>query len=129
MLGPNFNSSIICCLSSGDIYLFLWVVLLTSSSVWLLLCNSFANFFFEALVILSTILLPIKSTVASAVFWIGLFDAVFITSVVDFLVPSRNFWPYLLLKLLPMFLAKDKNPYPFTNIVGSIEYLIFIIFI
>ena len=30
---------------------------------------------------------------------------------------------------LPTFLANDKNPYPFTNIVslGSTEYLIFII--
>ena len=69
------------------------------------------------LVILSAILLPIKSPVASAVFWIALFDAVFIASVVDFLALSRRFWPYLLLKLLaslfaclPMFLQKNKNP-------------------
>ena len=39
-----------------------------------------------------------------------------------------RFWPYLLLKFLPMFFAKDKNPYPFSYILslGSIEYLIFI---
>ena len=44
-----------------------------------------AENFFEALVILSAILSPIKSPVASAVFWIALFKAVFIASVVDFL--------------------------------------------
>ena len=43
-----------------------------------------AKGFLETLVILSAILLPIKSTVASAVFWIALFAAVFITSVADF---------------------------------------------
>ena len=103
----NLNSSIICCLSSGDIYLFLWVVISTSSSV-----SSFGNFlldFLETLVILSAILLPIKSPVASAVFWIVLFEAVFIASVVDFLALSRSFWLYLLLRLLPIFLVKYKN--------------------
>ena len=70
--------------------------------------DSFADFF-ETLVILSTIFLPIKTPVASAVFWTALFEAVFIASVVDILAPSRSFWPYLLLKFLPLFLAKDKN--------------------
>ena len=65
VLGTNFNSSIICCLSSGDMYLFLCEVIFTSSS--LSLCNSLAGFFFEILVILSAILLPIKSPVASAI--------------------------------------------------------------
>ena len=76
------------------------------------------------LIILSAIWLPIKSPVAWAVFWIALFEAVFITSVVDFLALSRRFWLYLLLKFLPMFLAKDKNPYPLTCILSldSIEY-------
>ena len=83
------------------------------------------------LVILSAILLPIKSLVVSAVFWIALLEAVFIASVADFLAESKLFYSYLLLKFLPIFLAKDKNPYPFTYILslGSIEYLIFIIFI
>ena len=40
--------------------------------------------FLETLVILSAILLPIKSPAASAVFWIALFESVFIASVVDF---------------------------------------------
>ena len=62
----NLNSSIISCLSSGDMYLFLEVALSTSSSV-----SSFGNSlvdFFETLVNLSGILLTIKSPVASAVF-------------------------------------------------------------
>ena len=63
----NLNSSIICCLSSGDIYLFLGVALSTSTSVSSLLCNYLADFF-KTRVILSAILLPIKSPVASAVF-------------------------------------------------------------
>ena len=53
----SFNSSIIFCLSFGEIYLSLGISLLTS------FCD-----FFDALVILSAILLPIKSPVASAVF-------------------------------------------------------------
>ena len=68
-------------------YLFLGVAISTSSVS--LFGNSFecncvvVDFFFETLVILSAILLPIKSSVASAVFWIALFGAVFIASVVD----------------------------------------------
>ena len=120
-MGTNLNSLIICCLSSGDIYLFLWVVNSTPS----LLLDGFL----DILVILSAILLPIKSPVASAVFWIALFEALFIASVVDFLALSRIFWFYLLVKLLPMFLAKEKNPHLFACILflGSIEYLIFTI--
>ena len=47
----SFNSSIICCLSSGDMYLFLGVTFSASTSVSLF-CTSFADFF-ETLVILS----------------------------------------------------------------------------
>ena len=57
----NLNSSIIYCLSSGDMYLFFFVVRHFSS-----FCNSLGDF--KALVILSAVLLPIKSPVASAVF-------------------------------------------------------------
>ena len=72
-LGTNLNSSIICFLSSGDMYLFLGVAISTSSSVLLLLynsfeCNSVVDFYFETLLILSAILLPIKSPVAFAGF-------------------------------------------------------------
>ena len=71
--------------------LFLGVTISTSSFISPLLCNSFGDFFLETLVILSAILLPIKSPVASAVFWIALFEAVFIASAVDFLALSRSF--------------------------------------
>ena len=50
----SFNSSIIFCLSLGEIYLSFGIPLITSSD-----CD-----FFDALVILSAILLPIKSPVA-----------------------------------------------------------------
>ena len=58
----NLNSSIIFCLSCGDIYLSFGISLLTSCE-----CGSFAGFF-EILVILSAIILPTRSPVASAVF-------------------------------------------------------------
>ena len=51
---------------------------------------SFSNFleyaedFFKTLIILSAILLPIKSPVASDFFWIALLKAVSIASAVDF---------------------------------------------
>ena len=90
-------------------YLFLGVALSTSTSV-----SSFGNSLadvFETLVILSAILLPIKSPVALAVFWIALFDAVFIASFVDFLALLKSFWSFYILSF------------------ESIEYLNFIIFI
>ena len=71
-----------CCLSSDDIYLFLWVDNSASSSI----VGKFLVDFFDMLVILSASLLPIKSPVASAVFWIAHCDAVFIAFVADFLV-------------------------------------------
>ena len=58
----NLNSSIICCLSSGDIYLPFGISLLVSFEST-----------FEDFVILSAILLPIKSSVASAVFFFFFF--------------------------------------------------------
>ena len=60
----NLNSSIICCLFSGDIYLSFYISNSFSSAFELFFeCNSFGAF-----VILSAILLPIKSPFASAVF-------------------------------------------------------------
>ena len=58
----NLNSSIILCLSCGGIYLSFGISLLTTFE-----CGSLAGFF-EILVILSAILLPNRSPVASAVF-------------------------------------------------------------
>ena len=111
----NLNSSIIYCLFSGDIYLSFGI------SISFCECNSFEDFF-ERFVVLSAMLLSIKSLVVSAGFSIALFEAVFIASVVDFLAALKRFWLYSLPKSLPLLLAKDKNPYPFTLILslGSI---------
>ena len=57
----NLNSSISCCLSCGDIYLSFGISLLASFRG-----NSLD--FFDTLLLLSAILSPIKSPVASAVF-------------------------------------------------------------
>ena len=54
----SFNSSIIFCLSLGEIYLSFGIPLITSSD---------CDFFEGSVVILSAILLPIKSPVAFAV--------------------------------------------------------------
>ena len=58
----NLNSSIICCLSCGDIYLSFGISLLASFEG-----NPFRDFF-ETLATLSEILLAIKSPVAPAAF-------------------------------------------------------------
>ena len=83
----SLNSSIICCLFSGDIYLSFGV---SDSSLASLFCECIEDLF-ETLVILSAILLPIKPPVASAVFWIAFFEVVFIASVVYFFALSRGF--------------------------------------
>ena len=59
----SLNSSIICCLSFGEIYLSFGISLLTSFDCIYLLCD-----FLDELVILSAIFLPTKSPVASAAF-------------------------------------------------------------
>ena len=97
----NLNPSIICCRSFGDMYHFFgtsfWLALPTSfrlalsTSISLLELLFFPVLFVETLVILSAILLPIKLPVASAVFSIALFDAVFIASDVNFLALLRSF--------------------------------------
>ena len=58
----NLNSSIIFCLSCGDIYLYSGISLLNAFE-----CSSL-SVFFEILAISSAILLPTRSPVASAVF-------------------------------------------------------------
>ena len=57
------------------------VFFVSLSAVSELLCDEVL----ETFVILSAILLPIKSPVAPAVFWIALFEAVLHASVADFL--------------------------------------------
>ena len=66
------------CLSSGNVYFSLSISSLFVSKL-------FCGDVFETLVILSTILFPIKSPVASAVFSIAYFETVLRASVADFL--------------------------------------------
>ena len=84
----------------GDMYISLGITLFVCKVV--IVSKTFCN---EVFVILSEILLQIKSPFSSAVFWNTLFKA----SVADFLALSRRFWLYLPLMLLPIFSAKDKN--------------------
>ena len=98
------------CLFSRDIYLFYGVSISSSFCE----CNSLGDFF-ETLVILYGILLSIKSPIPSAIFWIALFEAFFIASVVDFVAYLEVFNHYLLF----MFFAKDKNLYPSTILISK----------
>ena len=112
----------ICCLFSGGI------IISSSSFV------SFSLFFdLPSEIILSGILFPIKSPVASALFLTILLPAVIANSLPCFLcfvyfflpyllVPSFvavfiNFLPYLSPIFLPIFLTNDKKPYPFTYLL------------
>ena len=104
----NLRSLIICCLFCRYIYIYLYLCISLS-------CPIFSSEVFETFVILSEILFPIKSPVAYAVLN---------GTVPDCLAWSQSFWLYLLLKVLfiflstsfLIFLAKDKNAQPFTNI-------------
>ena len=114
----NLRSSIICCLFSGGMY--------TSSGFSIGFSFDF-SFDLPIEVILSAILFQIKSPVASAVFCANLLEAVFAASIPVSVAVYVNFLPYL----SPNFLGKDKKPYPLTYFLnfGSVEYLIFIMFI
>ena len=95
----NLESSIISFLFSGDMSL---------SDSFVTVSELCCCEFFETFVILpsydlataTAVLLPIKSPVASAAFWIALFEAVLKASVADCLAWSRSFWLYLPLKFL-----------------------------
>ena len=72
----NLESSIIFCLCSGEIYLFL----INSSSF---VSELFSDEVFQTLLTLSATLFPIKSPVASDVFFFFLFEALLSVSVTD----------------------------------------------
>ena len=75
--------------------------------------------FFETLVV---ILLPIKSAVLPAVFWMTLFEEILITSVADFFCMIKKFLgiiiTYVFTHVFTNIFSKnlDKNLKPFTNI-------------
>ena len=82
-------------------------------------CELFSGLSHDAVfLILSAILLPVKSLVAFAVFRLGLLQAVFSASVADFLAWSKGFWVHLpfnsflafFTRIFPIFLAKIKKP-------------------
>ena len=113
----NLRTSIICCIFSGGIYI--------SSDLFVF---SFVfSFVLPTEVMLSAILLLIRSPVASAFFCTTLLEAVFAASIPVLVAVSINFLPYL----SPSSLAKDKKPYPCTYCLnfGSVDYFIFIMFI
>ena len=110
----NLKASITFCLNFDDIYF----SLSTSSSF---VSKLFFRELFDALVILSAILFIIKWLVASAVFWMTLFEKVLEASVADYLVWLRRFCLCLLFQLLfiflpiflPIFLAKRQKSITF----------------
>ena len=110
----NIRSSIIFCLSSWDICLSLGISL---SCPFITLSELFCSELFENFVIISATSLLRKLLVGCAFFRIALSEVVLNASVIDCLAWPRNFWLYLLLKFLliflpitlPLFLGKDKN--------------------
>ena len=113
----NLRSSITFYLSSGDTCLSLDISLLSS---FVLVSEYFCSEVFETFVILSAILSPIKLPIATAVFWITVFEVVLSVSPADYLRWSWSFWLHLPLMFslifLPILLTKDKSSQPFTNI-------------
>ena len=109
----NLRSLIICCLFSGGMEI--------TSGLFVF------SFVLPIEVILSAILLPIRSPVASAVFCTTLLEAVFAASIPVFVAVSINLLPYLSLN----FLANDRKSYPCTYFLnfGSGDYRICIMFI
>ena len=92
----NPSSSIICCRFSSGLHISIDISLVE----WI--------FFYlqelkQPLLTFSAILFCTRSPISSTVFWIAIFEAVLRASVNDFLVMSRIFCPYLLLRFLPAF--------------------------
>ena len=112
----SLNSSIICCLFSGDMYLSFGV---SDSSFTSIFCDrNFVEEFFETLVILSPILLLIKSPITSAIFWIALFEVVFIACIVDFL-QYEGFFDHIYCVNVYLWLLKKTKIYIFLHIFYS----------
>ena len=107
----NNRSSIIFCLFSRDIYLSLGI---SSSCSFLTASELFCDEDFEALVILSKILLPAKSPVFSATFWVALFVLLcykLLSMIKTFQAVFTNYvFTYILPIFSPIFLSNDKNP-------------------
>ena len=96
------------------IYIFISLAISIFSNSFIATSELFCGEFFETFVILSAVLLPIKSSVAYAIFWIAFLRAVLTNSLADCYQWFRSFWLNLVLTFLPIFLnislAKNKNP-------------------
>ena len=103
----SLRSSIIFYLFSRDIYFSLGISL--SSSMFSLSLSTTSDILgwsiFKTFLILSAIVLSIKSPIASVYFCIALFEAVISASVTDCLAWSRSVWVYFPLQFLHIFLA------------------------
>ena len=96
----SLNSSIICCLFAGDMYLSFGA---SDSSLASLFCG-----FLETLVILSAILLPIKSPVTSAIFRLLFLKQFLLHLVLIILLCQEIFDHIYCLIFYPCFLQKSK---------------------
>ena len=77
-------------------YIYIYIYLGISLSRWfVIVCGLFCGEVFETSMILSGILLPIKSPVSSAGFWIALFEELISAFVTDCLARLRSLWLYL----------------------------------
>ena len=108
----NLNSSIICCC-----FFFFGDMFLCFSNFGSLFCNSLKcstecdslEDFFEIFLIFEQFCYQLNHQLLLLFFELLVLKQFFIASAVDFLALSRSFSPYLLVKFLPMFLAKDKK--------------------
>ena len=129
----NLTSSINFCLFSGDIYLSFGISIskscifcFTFNCFWTILWWGFWDFSDFSEILLST-----KSPVASAVFWIALFEVVLSASVVDFLAWLGCFWVLTCLSFYLYFLyvfahifSKRQQSITFYKILGHFLYVI-----
>ena len=101
----NLNSSIICCLSSRDMYILFGASISLSASLFFE-CKSDGDFL-KRLIFYQQFCYELNHQLL-LLFYIARFEAVFVGSVVDFLALSRSFWPYLLLNFYLCFSQMTK---------------------
>ena len=102
----NSSSSIACCCFSGGMYISLDILVGCGVSTVVDFFGSAGVLFEGSFVIFSAILVSTGSSVASAVFWIALFETVLKVLVAKLFVMSRSFCLYLLLRFLFRLLSR-----------------------
>ena len=118
----NLNSSIICCLPSGDMYLSLFFLF----HYYHQHCASMIKIFLMHLLFYQQLRYQLNHQLLLLFLNCSFWSSFYCIRFRCFSTIEKFFT--LLLKFLLMFLTKDKNAYPFVYILslGSIEYLIFI---